>query len=105
MKESNRYFPPSPGALEKYCELMVGLQRWDRALALAPAVSLAYWRGLTQRYANQLINDENDNCIPYILATGILSTFYTWFLSIDFFLPKSTQTTHWIIRSLFPPTR
>jgi hypothetical protein len=37
------------GALRRYCELMARLGEWDRALAVAPGVSMRYWRTLTQR--------------------------------------------------------
>lgn len=38
------------GALQQYCELMTRLHQWDHALALAPAVSVDYWRKLMARY-------------------------------------------------------
>ncbi|MPC36466.1 WD repeat-containing protein 17 [Portunus trituberculatus] len=38
------------GAVQQYCELMTRLHQWDHALALAPAVSVDYWRKLMTRY-------------------------------------------------------
>lgn len=38
------------GAVQQYCELMTRLHQWDHALALAPAVSVDYWRKLMARY-------------------------------------------------------
>ena len=39
----------SIGALQQYCELMIRLHQWDHALAIAPAVSIDYWRQLLER--------------------------------------------------------
>nr|XP_045611784.1 WD repeat-containing protein 17-like [Procambarus clarkii]XP_045611785.1 WD repeat-containing protein 17-like [Procambarus clarkii] len=57
------------GALQQYCELMTRLHQWDHALALAPAVSVDYWRKLMARHAEQLLSDDNEACVPYLLAT------------------------------------
>ncbi|ROT79673.1 putative WD repeat-containing protein 17 isoform X2, partial [Penaeus vannamei] len=57
------------GALQQYCELMTRLHQWDHALALAPAVSVDYWRKLVARHAEQLLNDDNEECVPYLLAS------------------------------------
>nr|XP_053636053.1 WD repeat-containing protein 17-like isoform X1 [Cherax quadricarinatus] len=57
------------GALHQYCELMTRLHHWDHALALAPAVSVEYWRKLMARHAEQLLSDDNEACVPYLLAT------------------------------------
>ncbi|CAL4077100.1 unnamed protein product, partial [Meganyctiphanes norvegica] len=56
------------GATLQYCELMVRMQRWDHALALAPSVSVEYWRKLMARHADQLLSDDNEACVPYLLA-------------------------------------
>lgn len=37
------------GALRRYCELMAKLGHWDKALSVAPGVSLRYWRHLNTR--------------------------------------------------------
>ena len=39
----------SYGALQQYCELMLRINKWDHAMALAPAISLDYWKQLIQR--------------------------------------------------------
>ncbi len=39
------------GEVERCCDLLALVGEWDRALALAPACSLAYWRALMQRRA------------------------------------------------------
>ncbi|XP_045113908.1 WD repeat-containing protein 17-like isoform X1 [Portunus trituberculatus] len=57
------------GAVQQYCELMTRLHQWDHALALAPAVSVDYWHKLMTRHAEQLLSDDNEACVPYLLAT------------------------------------
>ncbi|XP_042232869.1 WD repeat-containing protein 17-like isoform X2 [Homarus americanus] len=57
------------GAIQQYCELMTRLHQWDHALALAPAVSVDYWRKLMARHADQLLSDDNEACVPYLMAT------------------------------------
>lgn len=37
------------GNLQRYCELLVELGEWERALAVAPGVSYSYWKSLSQR--------------------------------------------------------
>lgn len=37
------------GNIQRYCELMVELGEWERALAVAPGVSFTYWKNLTNR--------------------------------------------------------
>ncbi|XP_060102496.1 WD repeat-containing protein 17 isoform X4 [Heteronotia binoei] len=68
------------GQIQRYCELMVELGEWDKALSVAPGVSMKYWKKLMQRRADQLIQEENDDVIPYCIATGDvkkLVKFYT----------------------------
>ncbi|XP_048365467.1 WD repeat-containing protein 17 isoform X2 [Sphaerodactylus townsendi] len=68
------------GQIQRYCELMVELGEWDKALSVAPGVSMKYWKKLMQRRADQLIQEENNDVIPYCIATGDvkkLVKFYT----------------------------
>lgn len=64
------------GDFGKYCALMVELGRWEAALAMAPAVSLDYWRSLSTRYAQHLQqgqqqqSGQSDACVPHLLAVG-----------------------------------
>uniref|UniRef100_A0A4X1VX56 WD repeat domain 17 n=1 Tax=Sus scrofa TaxID=9823 RepID=A0A4X1VX56_PIG len=37
------------GQIQRYCELMVELGEWDKALSVAPGVSVKYWKKLMQR--------------------------------------------------------
>jgi hypothetical protein len=39
----------------RYCELKKELGEWERAIALAPAVSLELWAQLAKEYANMLL--------------------------------------------------
>ncbi|PNJ24106.1 WDR17 isoform 6, partial [Pongo abelii] len=36
------------GQIQRYCELMVELGEWDKALSIAPGVSVKYWKKLMQ---------------------------------------------------------
>nr|XP_054754623.1 WD repeat-containing protein 17-like [Lytechinus pictus] len=57
------------GETQRYCELMVELGEWEKALAIAPGVSMDYWKQLAERYAENLSADENLDCVPYYLIT------------------------------------
>ncbi|NXC33740.1 WDR17 protein, partial [Campylorhamphus procurvoides] len=69
------------GQIQRYCELMVELGEWDKALSVAPGVSMKYWRKLMQRRADQLIQEENDDVIPYCIATGDVKKLISFFTS------------------------
>ncbi|XP_013910742.1 PREDICTED: WD repeat-containing protein 17 isoform X1 [Thamnophis sirtalis] len=69
------------GQIQRYCELMVELGEWDRALSVAPGVSMKYWKKLMQRRADQLIQEENDDVIPYCIAIGDVKKLVTFFIS------------------------
>lgn len=42
------------GDLRSSCEALVTLEKWERALALAPGVGIDYWRELAGRYIDEL---------------------------------------------------
>uniref|UniRef100_A0A8D0CAL2 WD repeat domain 17 n=1 Tax=Scleropages formosus TaxID=113540 RepID=A0A8D0CAL2_SCLFO len=69
------------GQIQRYCELMVELGQWEKALSVAPAVSMKYWKKLMQRRAEQLIQEENDDVIPYCIATGDVKKLVSFFTS------------------------
>uniref|UniRef100_A0A8C0TW18 WD repeat domain 17 n=1 Tax=Cyanistes caeruleus TaxID=156563 RepID=A0A8C0TW18_CYACU len=69
------------GQIQRYCELMVELGEWDKALSVAPGVSMKYWRKLMQRRADQLIQEENDDVIPYCIAIGDVKKLVSFFTS------------------------
>ncbi|XP_077158548.1 WD repeat-containing protein 17 isoform X8 [Paroedura picta] len=59
---------------------LIRFKMWDKALSVAPGVSMRYWKKLMQRRADQLIQEENNDVIPYCIATGDvkkLVKFYT----------------------------
>ncbi|XP_036155651.1 WD repeat-containing protein 17 isoform X1 [Myotis myotis] len=69
------------GQIQRYCELMVELGEWDKALSVAPGVSVKYWRKLTQRRADQLIQQDKDDAIPYCIATGDVRKLVHFFMA------------------------
>ncbi|XP_035316413.1 WD repeat-containing protein 17 isoform X7 [Cricetulus griseus] len=69
------------GQIQRYCELMVELGEWDKALSIAPGVSVKYWRKLMQRRADQLIQEDKDDVIPYCIATGDVRKLVDFFVS------------------------
>ncbi len=55
----------------KYCTIMVELGQWLEALAIAPAISLEFWKGLSFLYADFLAKSRSpDAAIPYLIASG-----------------------------------
>uniref|UniRef100_A0A2K6S6R8 WD repeat domain 17 n=1 Tax=Saimiri boliviensis boliviensis TaxID=39432 RepID=A0A2K6S6R8_SAIBB len=69
------------GQIQRYCELMVELGEWDKALSVAPGVSVKYWKKLMQRRADQLIQEDKDDVIPYCIATGDVKKLVHFFMS------------------------
>uniref|UniRef100_A0A3Q3KCR6 Gem-associated protein 5 TPR domain-containing protein n=1 Tax=Monopterus albus TaxID=43700 RepID=A0A3Q3KCR6_MONAL len=67
------------GQIQRYCELMVELGQWERALSVAPGVSMKYWKKLMQRRADQLMDEDNDDAIPYCIAIGDIKKVVTFF--------------------------
>ncbi|XP_035770593.1 WD repeat-containing protein 17 [Neolamprologus brichardi] len=67
------------GQTQRYCELMVELGQWEKALSVAPGVSMKYWKKLMQRRADQLMAEDNDDAIPYCVATGDIKKLVTFF--------------------------
>lgn len=66
------------GNLQRHCELLIELGEWDRALALAPGVSHAYWHSLAQRRADALLAADDDAAIAVCVATGRLPQLVEW---------------------------
>ena len=47
------------------------MNNWTAALAIAPNISLEYWKLLSNNYALYLQNNMNsEDCIPYLLSIG-----------------------------------
>lgn len=58
------------GDIKEYCEIMIKLDKWENALAIAPARSLGYWAELTKRYSKVLMQDKQPSAVHFLLATG-----------------------------------
>ena len=63
----------SLGNIQHYCEILIQLGEWDKALATAPGVSMNYWKTLTQKRALALMAEDKDETVPYAVATGTLT--------------------------------
>ncbi|OMJ89434.1 hypothetical protein SteCoe_8434 [Stentor coeruleus] len=58
------------GNIKQYCELMIKLGNWERALAFAPGFCMDYWLNVSQRYAQFLSNNEKEDASEVYLASG-----------------------------------
>uniref|UniRef100_A0A3Q2FKJ8 WD repeat domain 17 n=1 Tax=Cyprinodon variegatus TaxID=28743 RepID=A0A3Q2FKJ8_CYPVA len=60
---------------------LVKFKTWEKALSVAPGVSMKYWKKLMQRRADQLMAEDNDDAIPYCVATGDIKKLVSFFTS------------------------
>uniref|UniRef100_A0A7N6C0W1 WD repeat domain 17 n=1 Tax=Anabas testudineus TaxID=64144 RepID=A0A7N6C0W1_ANATE len=58
---------------------LLKFKTWEKALSVAPGVSMKYWKKLMQRRADQLMAEDNDDAIPYCIATGDIKKLVTFF--------------------------
>ncbi|GMH75682.1 hypothetical protein TL16_g06841 [Triparma laevis f. inornata] len=59
------------GDLQKYCDIMFDdLGEHERALAVAPGVSLGYWQELSVKYAKILAEQLSEDSVPFFNASG-----------------------------------
>jgi hypothetical protein len=58
------------GMMRDYCETMVALGHWERAVACAPSVSMPYWQELAAKYAVHLQALHQPVSLAYTTATG-----------------------------------
>jgi hypothetical protein len=58
------------GDFSKYCEIMIELNDWNAALAMAPCVSMEYWKSLCLRHGRLLSEMSSEMCIPVLLGIG-----------------------------------
>lgn len=52
------------------CEYLVQVGKWTQALALAPAVSMEYWRQLNEKFAQSVISSDPENAVQHFMAAG-----------------------------------
>ncbi|KAK3100008.1 hypothetical protein FSP39_013425 [Pinctada imbricata] len=71
----------SIGNVQRYCELMVELGEWQHAIAIAPGVSMEYWKSLTQRYITYLQTKDSEVLIPFSTTVGDLDTLVSFYTS------------------------
>ncbi|XP_072040937.1 WD repeat-containing protein 17-like [Amphiura filiformis] len=69
------------GQMQRYCELMVQVGEWEKALAVAPSVSMEYWKSLTARRAEQLVVEDSSDCVPYFVALGNVTKLVSFYSS------------------------
>ena len=58
------------GDFTEYCGIMVSLGRWKDALALAPAVSMDYWKELTGKFAEKNAAGAAEDVVPFLVGIG-----------------------------------
>ncbi|CAM1325653.1 WDR17 (predicted) [Pycnogonum litorale] len=63
------------GNIQRYCELMIELGQWEKALSISPAVSIDYWKSLTKRRAESLMDEDNESALEYSMACGIVDVY------------------------------
>lgn len=56
------------GDLEHYCLLLAEIGDFDKALSLAPGVGGELWKSLSLRYANCLLEQGDEACVPLLVA-------------------------------------
>ncbi|CAM9738029.1 unnamed protein product [Chrysoparadoxa australica] len=72
------------GDLRGYICIMVSLDRWEHALAMAPGVSMEFWRELADQYVEHLSHGEGmasseaANVLPVRLASGRIKKALAW---------------------------
>ncbi|EKX48332.1 hypothetical protein GUITHDRAFT_136844 [Guillardia theta CCMP2712] len=58
------------GYMRQYCDLMVEAGEIEKALLVAPAVSLSYWQDLARKYAGMMAERQEADCVPLLVASG-----------------------------------
>eukprot|EP00462_Mataza_sp_D1_P000592 CAMPEP_0175092440 /NCGR_PEP_ID=MMETSP0086_2-20121207/2465_1 /TAXON_ID=136419 /ORGANISM="Unknown Unknown, Strain D1" /LENGTH=1197 /DNA_ID=CAMNT_0016365305 /DNA_START=336 /DNA_END=3929 /DNA_ORIENTATION=- len=58
------------GNVKEYCNIMIELGQWERAISIAPSHSIGYWQDLSLKYAEHLRSKGDNNVVPYYVATG-----------------------------------
>ena len=58
------------GNYEQYCESLISIGNWERALAFAPAVSMEYWQSLTKKYAEYQASEQPESAYEGQILSG-----------------------------------
>lgn len=56
------------GQLEAYCNTLMEAEEWDRAIAVGPAVSRAFWRGVCQKAAEAMEAAGDARAVTYYIV-------------------------------------
>jgi len=72
------------GRVQEFCESMVSIDEWEKALAFAPACSMVYWQELKQRYAQKLAEEGAEEAPLYMIASGQPQD------SVDYFVKRES---------------
>ena len=56
------------GDIKKYCTLSAEIGDWTKALAAAPGVSMDFWRSLSSKFADQMIEQGSEDCVPILVS-------------------------------------
>uniref|UniRef100_A0A667WJC0 WD repeat domain 17 n=1 Tax=Myripristis murdjan TaxID=586833 RepID=A0A667WJC0_9TELE len=77
--QDDSLLPPSYSKGVMHMKHLLRFKTWDKALSVAPGVSMKYWKKLMQRRADQLMVEDNDDAIPYCIATGDIKKLVNFF--------------------------
>jgi len=58
------------GNIKQYCELMIKLGKWERAMAFAPGYCMDYWQKVCERYAQHMAQLEREDASNIYLAAS-----------------------------------
>eukprot|EP01039_Chlorochromonas_danica_P005867 gene5866-6460_t len=82
------------GDFTKYCTIMMDVGKWEAALAVAPAVSMDYWRYVAFMYAQHLSEQASENCVPYYLSIGKDAH------AIDYYLQRNDPSSALVVAKM-----
>uniref|UniRef100_A0A8C2I0I3 WD repeat domain 17 n=1 Tax=Cyprinus carpio TaxID=7962 RepID=A0A8C2I0I3_CYPCA len=79
--QDDSLLPQNYGQGIMHMKHLVRFKTWEKALSVAPGVSMKYWKKLMQRRADQLMQEGTDDVIPYCIATGEVKKLVNFFTS------------------------
>jgi hypothetical protein len=60
------------GHIKEYCDILVELHEWEKAISIAPSVSMEYWQSLANKYSLYLATQDSENAEEWLLITNNL---------------------------------